>query len=56
MAVNGAVDFENHIFTQHCQENYVQLTLQANVFSTKKKKKGLCTIFLEVAAKNYLYV
>ena len=55
--VNGGVEFENHIFVRISNGNYTHLTLQRMFISDKKqKKKGVCAIILEMAAKMYLYV
>ena len=56
MQVTDVGEFENHIFEPKFKEKLRSLNSTENViFFTNYKKKGLCTIFVEVAVNIYFF-
>ena len=56
MQVTDVGEFENHIFEPKFKEKLRSLnSTEKVIFFTNYKKKGLCTIFVEVKVKIYFF-
>ena len=56
MQVTDVGEFENHISVPKCKEKLRSLnSTEKVIFFTNYKKKGLCTIFVEVKVKIYFF-